>query len=84
MHGNLLRMGRFRLSYRRVPYRDGVRAWDTERTRFLQKADAADSLSGSGGKGRSLGEQTYSTESVCMKPSYCIASAPSLLEFNDS
>lgn len=64
---------------------------------FLQKVDAADNLRGSGGEGRSLRAQSYrhlhlglvapeqqETECVGMKPLYCIASAPSLLEFNDS
>lgn len=61
---------------------------------FLQKVGAADNRRGSGGEGRSLRLQSYrhlhlvapeqrETGCVGMKPLYCIASAPSLLEFND-
>ena len=63
---------------------------------FLQKGDAADNRRGSGGEGRRLRVQSYrhlhlglvapeqrETGCVGMKPLYFIASAPSLLEFND-
>lgn len=75
MHGSLLRMGRFK-GYPIGGYHREMES--------LQKVDAADILRGSGGEGRSLREESYSTESVCKKPAYCIASAPSLLEFNHS